>query len=172
MSGFDGTLDLTGARDDQVGFPAVPSGSYEGHVGKAEWGTTDKIDGKLPVGTPYLSIGFRINSDHPPVQEQEVAGVYGGWTRLYVPPADYDPAKALQMKNRMANFLTSVGEDWKAKNFKMPDAADLIGRPLVGVIRKKKDDRQSSGFSNDIEGFNPAGTAGEASGSSSGSGLR
>jgi len=173
--GFDGSLDLTGARDDQVGFPAVPSGSYEGHVGKAEWKTTENIDGskKLPHGTPYLAIGFRINTDVDPVDGQEVAGVYGGWTNLYVPPADYDAGKAQQMKNRMANFLSAIGEDWQKKGYKIPDAADLIGKPLVAVIRKKKDASQASGFSNDIEGFKPEGTADEATaGATSGSGLR
>lgn len=175
MSGFDGTLDLTGARDDQVGFPAVPSGAYEGHVGKAEWKTTENVDGtkKLPHGTPYLAIGFRINQDHDPVDDQEVAGVYGGWTNLYVPPADYDKAKSQQMKNRMANFLTAIGENWQTKNYKMPDAEDLIGKPLVAVIRKKADKTQPSGYKNEIEGFKPEGTAAEsASGATAGSGLR
>jgi hypothetical protein len=174
MSGFDGTLDLTGARDDQVGFPAVPSGAYEGHIGKAEWKSTDNVDGtkKLPHDTPYLAIGFRINTDHEPVDGQEVAGVYGGWTNLYVPPADYDKGKAQQMKNRMANFLTAIGEDWQKKGFKMPDPSDLIGKPLVAVIRKKADRNQSSGYSNEIEGFKPEGTAAESTGATSGSGLR
>lgn len=174
MSGFDGTLDLTGARDDQVGFPAVPSHTYEGHVGKAEWKSTENIDGtkKLPHGTPYLAIGFRIDTEHEAVDGQEVAGVYGGWTNLYVPPADYDASKAQQMKNRMANFLSAIGEDWQKKGYKIPDAEDLVGRKLVAVIRKKVDKSQASGFSNEIEGFKPEGTAAESTGASVGTGLR
>ena len=174
MSGFDGTLDLTGARDDQIGFPAVPSGQYEGHVGKAEWKTTENVDGskKLPHGTDYLAIGFRINEDHDEVDGQAVGGVYGGWTNLYIPPADYDKAKSQAMKNRMANFLSALGLDWKAKGFKIPDADDLIGTPLVGVIRKKVDKNSSSGYANEIEGFKLAGTAGDDGGSDVGSGLR
>lgn len=174
MSGFDGTLDLTGARDDQVGFPAVPSGAYEGHIGRAEWKTTENVDGtkKLPHGTPYLAIGFRINEGHEAVDGQEVSGVYGGWTNLYIPPADYDAGKAQQMKNRMANFLSAIGEDWQKKGYKIPEADMLVGKPLVAVIRKKVDKGSTSGFSNEIEGFKPEGTAAEESGAAVGTGLR
>lgn len=170
---FDGTLDLTGAKADEIGFPAVPSGTYECHVGKAEWRTTENVDGtkKLPHETPYLALGIRANEDVGEVDGVQVGGVYVGWTNLYVPPADYDPAKSQRMKNMMANFLNAIGEDWQKKNYRMPDADSLVGTPLVAVVRKKYDKQRGKDV-NDIEGFKPAGTAAESESVGSGSGLR
>jgi hypothetical protein len=160
---FDGTLDLTGSDPDQIGFPAVPSGRYEAHVGKAEWKSTENIDGSkaLPHGTPYLSLGIRINDDVDDVDGQKVAGVYAGWTNLFVPPADYDATKAQSMKNRMANFLNAIGEDWQKKGYKMPSTDELVGRELTVIVRKKYD-RQRDEQVNEIEGFKPAGSSATA----------
>lgn len=160
MSEFDGTLDLTGARPDEIGFPAVPSGSYEAHVGKAEWRTTSNVDGSkaLPDGTPYLALGIRINEDEEERDGQRVAGMYAGWTNLFVPPADYDPTKAQQMKNRMANFLNAIGEDWQKKGYKMPDTDSLVGRELTVVVRRKFDKERNQNV-NEIEGFKVAGSS-------------
>lgn len=158
---WDGTLDLTGSDPDAVGFPPVPSGQYEAHIGKAEWKLTDNLDGskKLPHETRYLAIGVRINEDEDDRDGMKVAGMYAGWTNLYMPPADYDATKAQQMKNRMANFLKAIGEDYTAKGFKMPDVETLEGRPVTVTVRKKKDDGQPSGFKNEIEGFKTAGSS-------------
>ena len=164
MSGFDGTLDLTGANPDDVGFPPIPSGSYECVIGKAEWRETENIDGskKLPHGTPYLNLGIQVKDDEPDRDGQKVAKMYAGFAKLFVPPADYDPAKAQRMKNSMANFLNAIGENWQTKNYKMPNADDLVGRELVAVVRKKPDARSPHGFSNEVEGFKPAGTSNES----------
>ena len=161
MSEFDGTLDLTGSDPTAVGFPAVPSGVYPAHVGKAEWKTTENIDGSknLPHGTPYLALGIRVNEDEEDRNGQKVAGMYCGWTNLFVPPADYDATKAQAMKNRMANFLEAIGEDWKKKGYKMPDADSLVGSPLTAIVRKKFDKQQEKDV-NEIEGFKVAGMAG------------
>lgn len=161
MSDFDGTLDLTGSDPTAVGFPAVPSGTYEAHVGKAEWRTTENIDGTkaLPHATPYLALGIRINEEEEDRNGQRVAGVYAGWTNLYIPPSDYDPTKAQSMKNRMANFLQAIEEDWQKKGYKMPPAEDLVGRQLVVIVRKRYDKRQDKDV-NEIEGFKVAGMAG------------
>lgn len=160
---FDGTLDLTGANPEDVGFPAIPSGLYECHVGKAEWRKTENIDGskKLPHDTPYLALGIRVNEDHDDVNGQRVAGVYAGWINLFVPPADYDATAKQRMNNQMANFLSAIGEDWQKKNYKMPDTEELVGRPLTAVVRKKYDKMQHKDV-NDIESFKPAGSAVEA----------
>jgi len=157
---FDGTLDLTGSDPDEIGFPAIPSGRYECHVAKAEWKSTENIDGTkaLPHGTPYLSLGIQVNDDEPERDGQKVANVYAGWTNLFVPPADYDATKAQSMKNRMANFLNAIGEDWEKKGYKMPSTDDLIGRELTAVVRKKFD-KANDKYVNDIEGFKPAGSA-------------
>lgn len=157
----DMTLDLTGSNPDEVGFPAIPSGSYEAHVGKAEWKETENIDGSkaLPHGTPYLSLGIRVNEDEEPRNDQRVAGVYAGWTSLFIPPPDHDATKAQAMKNRMANFLNAIGEDWEKKGYKIPPTEELVGRPLTVVVRRKPDSNAASGFSNEIEGFKPAGSA-------------
>jgi hypothetical protein len=159
--GFDGTLDLTGSDPEAVGFPPVPSGQYEAHVAKAEWRSTENIDGSkaLPHNTPYLNLGIQISNDEEERDGQRVAGMYAGFAKLFVPPADYDPGKAQQMKNRMANFLNAIGEDWQKKGYKMPDVEQLIGRELTVVARKKRDSMASSGFSNEIEGFKPAGSS-------------
>lgn len=159
---FDGTLDLTGANPDEIGFPAVPTGSYEAHVGKAEWRTTENLDGSkaLPHGTPYLAVGVRINEDEEPREDQKVAGQYAGWTNLYVPPADYDASKRQMMNNRMANFLKAIGEDYTRKGYKMPDVNDLIGRPVTVVVKRKND--KMRGLVNEIEGFKPAGSSQES----------
>lgn len=157
---FDGTLDLTGSDPDAVGFPAIPSGRYEAHVAKAEWKSTENVDGSkaLPHGTPYLSLGIQVNDDEEERDGMKVAGVYAGWTNLFVPPADYDQTKAQSMKNRMANFLNAIGEDWQKKGYKMPSTEELIGKELTVIVRRKFDkvnDKQV----NDIEGFKPAGSA-------------
>jgi len=156
---FDGTLDLTGSDPDAVGFPAVPSGMYNAHVGRAIWKTTENVDGSkaLPHGTPYLALGIRVDEDHVPVDDQEVAGLYCGWTNLFIPPADYDATKRKQMNNRMANFLNAIGESWEKKGYKMPSVEELEGKELVAVVRKKYDKRQGKDV-NEIEGFKPAGT--------------
>ncbi len=160
MSEFDGTLDLTNTDADTIGFPAVPSGTYEAHVGKAEWKSTSNVDGTkaLPDGTPYLSLGIRINEDEEPRDGQKVAGVYAGWTSLFIPPADYDATKAQGMKNRMANFLKAVGEDYQKKGYKIPDVDDLVGKELTVVVRKQFDKGQDK-YVNNIEGFKPAGSS-------------
>jgi uncharacterized protein DUF669 len=160
MSEFDGTLDLTGAKPDEIGFPAIPSGSYEAHVGKAEWRTTDNLDGtkKLPHETPYLALGIRVNEDVEPRNDQRVAGVYAGWTNLYVPPPDYDASARQRMNNMMANFLNAIGEDWQKKNYKMPDVEELIGKPVTVIVRKKYNKQQDKDV-NEIEGFKVAGSS-------------
>jgi hypothetical protein len=157
---YDGTLDLTGSDPDAVGFPAVPSGRYEAHVAKAEWKSTDNIDGSkaLPHGTPYLSLGIQINDDEEDRDGMKVANLYAGWTNLFVPPADYDATKAQSMKNRMANFLNAIGEDWQKKGYKVPSTDDLIGRELTVVVRRKFDKVQDKQV-NEIEGFKTAGSS-------------
>jgi len=161
VSEFDMTLDLTGADADAVGYPALPSGSYEAHVAKADWRTTDNIDGSkaLPHNTPYLNLGIQVNDDEEDRDGQRVAGMYAGFTKLFIPPADYDKTKAQGMKNRMANFLKAIGEDYEKKGYKIPDAEELIGKELTVVVRKKRDSNSSSGFSNEIEGFKTAGSS-------------
>ncbi len=157
---FDGGLDLTGANPDDVGFPAIPSGTYEAHVAKAEWKTTENIDGTkaLPHGTYYLNLGIQVNEDEPERNGQKVANVYAGFAKLFVPPADHDPTKAQRMKNYMANFLNAVGEDWQKKGYKMPDADSLIGKEVTVIVRKKHDNNTNKDV-NEIEGFKPAGSS-------------
>jgi hypothetical protein len=160
----DVMLDLTGANPDEIGFPAIPSGSYRCHVGKAEWKLTDNLDGSkaLPHETPYLAIGVRVNDDEEERDNQKVAGVYAGWTNLFVPPSDYDPTKAQSMKNRMANFLKAIGEDYTKKGYQIPAVEDLVGKELSAVVRRRYDkDREKN--VNEIEGFKPIGEAGDSS---------
>ena len=163
---FDGTVDLTGSDPDAVGFPAVPSGRYQAHVGKAEWHTTDNTDGTkaLPDGTPYLAIGVRVNEDHEDVDGMKVAGVYCGWINLFVPPADYDASKAQTMKNRMANFLKAIGENYTAKGYKIPDVEELVGKELTAIVRRKPDKQDKSRLINEIEGFKAPGDVEEPAG--------
>lgn len=159
---FDGTLDLTDADPDAVGFPAVPSGQYEAVVAKAEWKMTENIDGskKLPHNTPYLNLGIQIKDDEEDRDGMKVAGVYAGWAKLYVPPADHDPTKAQRMKNAMANFLNAIGEDWQKKGYKMPDADELLGKEVTVVVRRKPDKyRGGDAMTTEIEGFKPAGSS-------------
>jgi hypothetical protein len=170
MSEFDGTLDLTGSDADTIGFPAIPSRSYEAHVAKAEWKNTENVDGSksLPHGTPYLALGIQVNEDAEPVDDQKVANAYV-WTNLFVPPADYDATKAQSMKNRLANFLKAIGEDYEKKGYKIPDPDDLLGKEVTVVVRRKYDKGQDKQI-NEVEGFK---TAGQASRSTSGGlGLR
>lgn len=160
MSDFDGTLDLTGANPEEVGFPPIPAGTYQAVVGKGtRWDATENIDGSkaLPHGTPYLNIGVQISQDEPERDGQRVAGMYAGFTKLFIPPADYDSTKAQQMKNRMANFLNAIGEDWQKKGYKIPDVEDLMGRELTVIVSRKRDANSPHGYRNEIEGFKPAG---------------
>lgn len=167
---FDGTLDLTGADPDAVGFPAVPSGKYEAHIARAEWRSTDNIDGskKLPHGTPYLALGVQINDDEEPRDGQTVANAYAGWINLFVPPADYEPNARKRLNNQMANFLSAIGEDYMKKGYKMPDVEELIGKQVTVTVRKKFDKYQDKDV-NEIEGFKPAGSS---AGSEQTAGLR
>ncbi len=153
---FDGTLDLSGSDPNEVGFPAIPSGTYEAHVARAEWRKTDNSDGSkaLPHETPYLALGIQINEDEEPRNDVKVANAYV-WKNLFVPPADYDASKAQRMKNEFANFLVAVGEDYLAKGYKGPDAENLLGMDVTVVVRKTKD-------GNNIEGFKPAGSSANA----------
>jgi hypothetical protein len=170
MSEFDGTLDLTGSDADTIGFPAIPSGSYEAHVAKAEWRRTENIDSSkaLPHDTPYLALGIQVNEDVEPVDDQKVANAYV-WTNLFVPPGDYDATKAQSMKNRLANFLKAIGEDYEKKGYKIPDPDDLLGKEVTVVVRRRYDKQQDKRI-NEIEGFKPAGQASLAT--SGGLGLR
>lgn len=168
------TLDLTGSDPDAIGFPAVPSGRYEAHVGKAEWRETENIDGTkaLPHGTRYLALGIQINEDVEPVDGQKVANVYCGWQNLYVVPADYDATKGQRMKNMWANFLKAIDIDYTKKGFALPSADDVLGKPVTVIVRKKYDKQQQKDV-NEIEGFKPAGQADAVdSGSGGGLGLR
>jgi len=168
------TLDLTGSDADNIGFPAVPSGRYEAHVGKAEWRETENIDGSkaLPHGTRYLALGIQVNEDAPDVDGQKVANVYCGWTNLFVVPADYDAQKGQRMKNAWANFLKAAGIDYEKKGFTLPTADDVLGLKVTAVVRKKYDKVQGKDV-NEIEGFKPAGQADAVdSGSGGGLGLR
>jgi hypothetical protein len=165
MSEFDGTLDLTGADPDAVGFPVVPAGTYEAHIAKGtRWDSTDNLDGSkaLPHGTPYLNVGVQINDDEPDRDGIRVAGVYAGFAKLFIVPADYDPTKAQNMKNRMANFLNAIGEDWQKKGYRMPDVEDLMGREVTVTVSRKRDSNAASGYRNEIEGFKPAGSSQES----------
>lgn len=168
-------LDLTGSNPDEIGFPAIPSGRYEAHVGKAEWRETENIDGTkaLPHGTKYLALGIQVNEDVEPRDGQSVANVYAGWINLFIPPADHDPQKAKRMKNAWANFLNAVGIDYEKKGFTLPTADDVLGKTLTVIVRRKPDKESASGYRNEIEGFKPAGQADLVeSGASGGLGLR
>ena len=170
MSEYTDTLDLTGSNPDEIGFPAIPSGRYAAHVAKASRKETDNIDGSkaLPHGTPYYSLGIRVNEDHPEVEDAEgnsvaVGGAYAGWINLFFVPADYDPQKARRMKNQFANFLRAAGEEYEKKGYSIPPADDFIGREVTVIVRRKWD-RNESKWVNEIEGFAAAGDTADASG--------
>lgn len=164
MSEFDGGLDLTGANPEDVGFPAIPSGSYEAHVVAAAWKRTENIDGSkaLPHDTPYLNVQIAISEDEEPRNGVRVANARV-WFKGYVPPADYDPAKAQRMKNGMANFLDAIGEDWQKKGYKL-DAEKLSNdQPDVTVVVRKKFNDYQGKDTNEVEGFKPAGSSAKTS---------
>jgi Protein of unknown function (DUF669) len=161
---FDGGLDLTDANPDDVGFPAIPSGSYEARVVSAEWKATENIDGSkaLPHDTPYLNVQVAISEDEEPRNGTKVANARV-WFKAFVPPPDYDPSKAQRMKNSFANFLDAIGEDWQKKNYKL-DAEKLSNdQPeLTVIVRKRFNDYQGKD-TNEVEGFKPAGSSAKPS---------
>lgn len=164
MSEFDGGLDLTGANPEDVGFPAIPSGSYEAHVVTAEWKRTENIDGskQLPHDTPYLNVQVAISEDEEPRNGTRVANSRV-WFKAFVPPADYDPSKAQRMKNSMANFLDAIGEDWQKKGYKL-DAEKLSNeQPDVTVVVRKRFNDYQGKDTNEVEGFKPAGSSAKSS---------
>lgn len=170
---FDGGLDLSGATGEGVGdFPAIPSGKYPANVRDAEWRATGS-GGKLPEGTPYLNVQIQIDEDAEDKGGMQVAKRVV-FAKLFVPPADYDSEKAMRMKNSFANFLTSVGYELKQiqdKKFKV-DIEDLIGRPCVVIVKKEVDkfrsDESETVYTNNVQGFKPAG---ELAGASRSGGL-
>lgn len=163
---FDGLLDLSGA-DGKVGFEAIPAGKYEAHVHNAEYRTTSG-QGKLPEGTPYLNVQIKVDQEFAKDGTTKVQNrvVFG---KLFVPPSGYDQEKSMRMKNSMVNFLTSVGYEMseiQSKKFRI-DPDDLIGRQCVVVVNRFKNDYTDE-WDNNVQGFKPAGTAGEATTAGSG----
>jgi hypothetical protein len=157
MEDFDGTLDLSGT-DGEVGFAAIPTGKYQGHVHEVEWRRTSNPDGSkaLPDATPYLNVQLRVDEEESRDGMQVKNRAL--FAKLFVPPAEYDAEKAQRMRNSMTNFLISVGYELAAiqkKGFKI-DPEALIGRECTIVVKKYMNDFTQD-YDNNVQGFKVAG---------------
>lgn len=157
MEEFDGALDLSGT-DGEVGFAAIPTGKYQGHVHEVEWRKTSNPDGSkaLPDGTPYLNVQLRVDEEEP--RDGMTVKNRALFAKLFVPPAGYDEEKSARMKNSMTNFLVSAGYELSAiqkKGFKL-DLDDLVGRQLTIIVKKVMND-YTQDWDNNVQGFKVAG---------------
>jgi hypothetical protein len=130
-------LNLSGA--DTSGYQPAPAGRYLVHVDEVDWREASG-DGKLPMGTPMLSVRFVIDSDLNGNTDNEGKTIYSNYI---LPPDEYASASeenaknSARMKGIFVRFIcAATGED-EAKvtsgKYKL-DEADLVGRQVVASV--------------------------------------
>ena len=127
-------IEINFQNAQEQSFDALPADSYNAVVFDSEMRET-KNEGKLPVGTPMLSIQFKIMDG-----DYENRRVF----RQYViAPAEIDgaPYKNKQMMDDILfTFYRAIGyteaelKKWK----KLPDPDELAGRECVVVLRQRE----------------------------------
>jgi len=139
-------LNLAGATPSG-GFDPIPSGRYEANVFEVEMIEVEKEDGKLPFGTPGISVQFAINGG--PFDNRRL------WRRYYFPPESYEKAKT--MKDMLAGFFVGIGyttEDVTSGNF-IVDPDDMAGRPCEITVGTRTYDGE---IYNDVKAVRPIGS--------------
>lgn len=164
-----GPLNLADA--DLKGFEALDPGRYNAEVFEMTMSAVKNLSGtgKMPAGTPMISVQFRLTSDANG-NDQGIAN-RRVWVTYVIPPNDYDKAKAAKMKGMVARFFIALGETEEtvlSKKFD-PDFQDYIGRECV-VVLGREPKRDSGGsviegeYNNPVKGVKPAGSIGSSSG--------
>jgi len=125
-------LDLTGADTTQPEFVPLPAGSYDAVVFEAEWQET-KGGGKLPAGTPMLSIQYKITDERLEGKDRRA------FDRYIIAPAKVDGKKyehKAKMDGMLVRFLEAVGysqNEVMTEGFDL-DVDDLGGRECVVTL--------------------------------------
>ena len=136
-------LDLSGA--EELSFDAVPAGRYLCTIHEVTAGEIEEQTGKLPEGTPWYNIQFRISEDQD-TEEKAALANRRLFNRYYVPDTGtYE--KAAIMQGMFVSFLKASGyseEEIKSGDFDF-DPEDLIGNEiLVTVGKEQKRDRDGN----------------------------
>lgn len=155
---FDGVLDLSGADESAGTFEAAPSGSYACHVENVVWKQVENEGGKLPVGTPFLSVWWKCDEEELR-SGQKVENKVFFQTLFPVMPADYDASKAARNKGSVVNMLKAVGytdADIGKKGFRI-DPDDMMGRTATVVVKRYKNDYKGGDWDNSVQGVKPLG---------------
>lgn len=140
-------LNLAGATPSG-GFDPIPSARYQANVYEVEMIEVEKADGKLPLGTPGISVQFAIDG-----------GEYDNrrlWRRYYFPPDSYE--KAATMRDMLAGFFVAIGydsEEVTSGNF-VVNPEDMAGRPCEITVSQRTYDGE---IYNDVKAVRPVGSA-------------
>ncbi len=143
-----GLLDLSGA--DTSGFEAIPAGTYPAEIHEvAMKETKGGENAKLPAGTPYINVQYRITD--PEYDNRRVFGKY------IIAPAKVDGKKyeaKAKMDGMLARFFIALGyeEDEVTSGTFEPDLEDLVGRACKVTVKQR--DYQGE-MQNDVTGVRP-----------------
>jgi len=150
-------LNLAGADTSATDFDALPPATYDATVYEVTLKETEN-EGKLPAGTPYFNVQFRIEGE-----KYENRRVF---RKFFVTPKEIngEPYKAYDKMNGMlVNFFKAIGYDEAevmGGSFS-PDFEDMCGREcrITVTRRERKIDGVGTGiFDNDVSSVKPAGT--------------
>ena|SRR5215831_6580847 len=149
-------LDLTDRED--VSFDALPAGKYRCSVFEVDERETDNPEGKLPVGTKYLNIHWRVEEDEPrrdPNTGTDI-NVFNRrvFSRLFFPPEGHPVDKAKRMNGIIYRTLQALGysdEDLSSGSFNLePD--NLLERQAWVTVNRYEYPPNSGDFRNEVKG--------------------
>ena len=137
-------LNLANTETQSNDFKPLPKGTYNATVFEvAIQHTKATPKSKMPDGTPYLAVQFKIND--PEYDNRRV------WGNYMIPPEDYENK---EIQNRILfGFFEAIGykEEDIRKWRKLPDMSDLAGRPCRVRLVISKDDEER----NEVKGVRP-----------------
>jgi hypothetical protein len=120
-------LNLAGA--DMSGFDAIPSDNYDALVFEVTAAEVENENGKLPYGTPGISVRFKIDDG----REHDGKSV---WNRFWFAPEGYE--KKAQLDGILARFLVAIGYDETkvlSGDFEI-NPEDMEGRECNIIVKK------------------------------------
>lgn len=154
-------IDFSNAKESH--FEPLPRGVYGATVFEATMTETGE-GGKLPAGTPRISVQFKITEP----EEYANRRVFTGYI---IPPADYP--KAETMTNMLFTFLRAIGySDAELKKLKkLPDPDEFAGRECKVRLGTQEYPPNSGEINNTVRDVLPKDAAVGVGGGASSSGL-